>query len=86
MYNNNFISIVIPAYNEENLIGTVISTVPSYIDKIIVIDDGSEDSTSKIVKSFEDHRIILIRHEVNGGVGAAIVTGYRRSIEEHADI
>ena len=87
MYKQKTIAVVVPAYNEEKLIGQVISTMPSYVDKIIVVDDESTDRTSEIVKTFdEDSRIILLRHEVNRGVGASIATGYRRAVEEEADI
>jgi len=86
MYKEKTIAVVVPAYNEEKLIGRVISTMPTYVDKILVVDDGSGDHTSEIVKSFEDSRTILLRHEVNRGVGAAIATGYHRALEEDADI
>ena len=86
MYKEKTIAVVVPAYNEEKFIGRVISTMPTYVDKIIVVDDGSGDRTSEIAKSFEDSRIILLRHEANRGVGAAIATGYRRALEEDADI
>ena len=86
MYREKTIAVVVPAYNEEKFIGRVISTMPTYVDKIIVVDDGSGDRSSEIAKSFEDGRIILLRHETNRGVGAAIATGYRRALEEDADI
>ena len=45
MYKNKIIAVVIPAYNEENLIGRVIETIPRFVDKIIVVDDASIDKT-----------------------------------------
>lgn len=86
MYLNKFVYIVVPAYNEEKLISRVISSIPDYIDKIIVIDDGSTDRTSEVVNSFINKRIILIRHEKNRGVGASIATGYSKALELGADI
>lgn len=86
MYKEKVIAAVVPAYNEGELVGGVISTIPSFVDKIIVVDDGSEDHTSEKVKSFEESRIILLRHGVNRGVGAAIATGYRKAMDEDADI
>jgi len=45
MYKNNLINIVIPAYNEERFIAGVLSAIPDYIDKIIVVDDCSRFRT-----------------------------------------
>jgi len=60
MYRNKVIAVIIPAYNEEELIGKVLKTVPSFIDHIVVVDDGSSDRTGEVVKVHqeEDPRII----------------------------
>ncbi len=78
MYGNKKIGVVVPAYNEETQIEHTIRTMPDYVDRIIVIDDRSEDRTAEIVRRLEkeDSRVLLIRHEENGGVGKAIGTGY----------
>jgi glycosyltransferase involved in cell wall biosynthesis len=83
MHAGKTIAVVIPAHNEERLIGKTLSTVPPFVDKIIVVDDRSEDETARIVeeRSFEDDRVILIRHPKNQGVGGAIVTGYKKAVE-----
>lgn len=86
MYKNKKICVVVPAYNEEKLIAKTLEGIPDYVDKIVVVDDGSEDSTSRIVSMVKDQRILLIRHEINRGVGAAIVSGYKRSLELDMDI
>ena len=80
------VSIIIPAYNEEKFIGKVIDTIPPYVDRIIVLDDGSTDNTYGVAKSHVDDRTLLIKHETNQGVGAAIVTGYNKALEENMDI
>ena len=56
MINNKTIAVVIPAYNEEKQIGLVIETMPDFVDKIVVINDGSKDKTDEIVRSFWDTR------------------------------
>ncbi|HPB32450.1 MAG TPA: glycosyltransferase family 2 protein [Candidatus Sumerlaeota bacterium] len=78
MYKNKKIGVVVPAHNEELLIGRVISTMPDYVDRIIVVDDCSKDRTSDVVKDWarQNQRVILIRHKKNRGVGGAISTGY----------
>ncbi|OGV45663.1 MAG: ribonuclease BN [Lentisphaerae bacterium GWF2_44_16] len=79
MYKNKKIAVVVPCYNEETQIGIVIDTMPEFVDKIIIIDDVSTDKTVEIVKKYlekQKDRIVLICHEKNKGVGAAISTGY----------
>ena len=80
MYKGHTVCVVVPAYNEENLIGRVIETMPGYVDKIVVVDDKSKDRTAEIVREAADKskgRIILIEHEENQGVGGAIASGYK---------
>lgn len=62
--------------------------VPQTIDHIYVIDDGSKDKTAEVVTEVakRDKRIELIQHEKNLGVGAAIVTGYKKSSKDGFDI
>lgn len=78
MYRNKTICVVVPAYNEELLIGRTVTTMPEFVDRICVVDDQSRDRTPQIVSELarEDPRVVLIRLEQNGGVGAAIRTGY----------
>ena len=45
MYQNRTVGVVVPAYNEEGLVGTVIDTIPSFVDRVYVIDDHSTDGT-----------------------------------------
>ena len=89
MFERKRIGVVIPAYNEEKLIGRVIETMPGFVDRMYVVDDLSTDSTRDRALSYGDtcgERLALIRHEVNQGVGAAIVTGYRKAIEDGMDV
>ena len=88
MYKALRISMVIPAYNEERLIVDTISAVPSYVDRIYVVDDSSTDSTAKIVQEFKlkDDRVELLQHKVNRGPGAAIITGYKKSASDGCDV
>ena len=63
MYKEHSIGVVIPTKNEENHIKDTVETLPDFVDKIYVVDDGSTDKTSEIVKTLTDQRIHLIRHE-----------------------
>lgn len=73
-------AVVVPAYNEERLIGRTLQTVPDYVERIVVVDDASRDGTVARVEELQaaaaDERIILLRHERNQGVGGAIASGY----------
>ncbi|MDV3104095.1 glycosyltransferase family 2 protein [Thermococcus waiotapuensis] len=88
MYKRNKIGVVVPAYNEEALIGETLSGIPDYVDRIYVVDDGSKDRTSEIVREFikKDPRITLIQHEKNEGVGKSIIDGYKIALKEGMDI
>jgi len=88
MYKNKEIAVVIPAYNEENLIGRVIETIPKFVDKIIVVDDASFDKTHIIIQEHQNSykKVILITHKVNQGVGGAIASGYKWCRDHDIDI
>jgi len=88
MYLEKKIGVVVPAYNESKLIAHTLTTIPLFVDAIIVVDDKSNDITVDIVKETakEDRRIIMIQHEVNQGVGGAIVTGYKKAVEQEIDV
>ena len=77
--NPNKICAVIPFFNEEKQIGSVISKTLNYVDKIICVNDGSTDrSLSKIP---DDERIIILNHNQNLGKGRALRTGIEKAIE-----
>jgi glycosyltransferase involved in cell wall biosynthesis len=91
MLGDKRIGVVVPAYNEEKLIGRVIETMPDYVDRIYVIDDCSVDKTNERIRAYLNQpsvngKVELITHKVNKGVGASIVTGYKRALEEDIDI
>ena len=88
MFEKKTIAVVVPAYNEEHLIGHVIETMPDFVDYIVVVDDRSSDDTSKVVSDYakKDKRVVLIQHEKNQGVGGAIVTGYKWARDHEVDV
>ncbi|GAA5817977.1 MAG: dolichol-phosphate mannosyltransferase [Methanobrevibacter sp. CfCl-M3] len=75
---NSSVSIVIPAYNEEKDIGSIVSIVKkiSYVDEVIVVDDGSYDKT---VAKANEAGASVISHTSNQGKGSAIETGLKHS-------
>ncbi|UGV40611.1 glycosyltransferase family 2 protein [Methanococcoides orientis] len=80
------IGVVVPAYNEEKLIKATVDGIPQYVDRIYVIDDASIDNTAKVIETLNDPRLFVITHEINKGVGAAIVNGYKQSLKEEMDV
>ena len=85
MFDDKKVAVVVPAFNEEGLVGSTVSTIPAFVDKIYVVDDGSTDATVERAQG-ADERVEVIRHEKNEGVGAAIVTGYRRAAADEYDV
>ena len=131
MLSGKTVAVVVPAYNEESQIGMVIETMPSFVDRIVIVNDKSSDKTGEVVMQYiskddsptaaivrhdfgivsehrkgydratqivgerlaaeekyytpsrcvnraeDTDRIILIEHLKNGGVGAAIASGYK---------
>jgi glycosyltransferase involved in cell wall biosynthesis len=86
MLEGKSVGIVVPAYDEEALIGETLGGIPSFVDRILVVDDGSRDGTAERARAFGDARVEVVAHDRNRGVGAAIVTGYRRALEHELDV
>jgi glycosyltransferase involved in cell wall biosynthesis len=83
------IAVVVPAYNEERLIGRTLATMPDYVDRIVVVDDCSQDDTAVCVReqmACQPGRILLLQHETNQGVGGSIATGYIWCRDHDVDI
>jgi len=80
------IAVVVPAFNEEQLIARTLASIPSYVHEVIVVDDASTDGTLDIVNRVDDARVLITRHAENAGVGAAIATGYRTAFARGADV
>jgi glycosyltransferase involved in cell wall biosynthesis len=79
------IAILIPAYNEGNYIKQVIEKCSVYGMDIIIVDDGSTDSTAAIVRSLMPaigNRLKLIIHPSNRGKGQALITGFSHIMEK----
>jgi glycosyltransferase involved in cell wall biosynthesis len=80
------VAVVVPAHDEERLVVETLRGIPELVDRIYVVDDASTDATADRAGAVGDSRVEVIRHEQNLGVGAAIVTGYKRALEEGIDV
>jgi glycosyltransferase involved in cell wall biosynthesis len=81
MLDGQSVAVVVPAYNEERLVGSTVAAIPDFVDRIIVVDDASTDRTAEQARE-GDPRVEVITHERNQGVGAAIVSGYKSAAAE----
>jgi glycosyltransferase involved in cell wall biosynthesis len=81
-------AVVIPAYNEEKLLPDTLAGIPSFVDRIFVVDDASKDSTVERARACaaKDPRIKVITQERNRGAGAAVIAGYHAALEEKFDV
>lgn len=86
MYKDYKIGIVVPAYNEAMLIEETLKDMPYDADRIYVVNDGSTDATHQIIKGLCSQRLCIISNDQNRGVGAAIITGYQKALEDNIDI
>jgi len=82
------IAVIIPAYKAEQHIRNVIKNVPTFVNKIFVVDDCSPDSTSNIVEEIclENEKVQLIKLDKNQGVGGATLVGLKEAADQKYDI
>jgi len=80
------VAVVVPALDEEFLVGETIRGIPGFVDLIVVVDDHSGDATVARARETGDPRLEVIEHARNRGVGGAIASGYARCRELGIDV
>ncbi|MEY4961591.1 MAG: hypothetical protein RLZZ249_288 [Actinomycetota bacterium] len=81
------IHVVIPAYKVERHILDLLKRVGPEVEKIWVVDDACPNGSGALVaKKSKDKRVSVIHHEINKGVGGAVVTGYKAAFAAGADV
>lgn len=73
--------VIVPTYNNDGTLKTVINQLLEYTDDLLVINDGSTDSTPATLESYGD-RITTITHEQNQGKGKALRNGFAAALEK----
>lgn len=76
MADSSKVLVIIPAYNEERFIGSVVLKVRQHAESVIVVDDGSTDGTAEIAQAAG---AVVVKHPTNKGKGAALNTGFQRA-------
>lgn len=81
------VCVVIPCFKVTGHIISVLDAIGEGVERIFVVDDCCPDNSGDYVtKNSRDPRVVVLRHDVNKGVGGAVVTGYRAALSEGFDI
>ena len=76
------IGVIIPALNAAKTLGPIVAEAKEYVEKVVVVDDGSSDGTGDVARQ---NGAIVIRHDVNRGKGGALKSGFLWAIEQQLD-
>lgn len=81
------VAVVIPSYRVTKHILSVLAAIGPEVSRIFVVDDCCPDHSGDFVReNCSDPRVVVLRNEINQGVGGAVMAGYRAAIEDKADI
>ena len=98
MYRHHTVAVVLPAYNEAGHVGDVMASLPSFVDRMYVVDDASTDGTWDEIREQaaalndesagegDRNRVVPLRHDINRGAGGALKTGYRRALADGLEL
>ncbi len=81
LFKREKVCVVIPTYNNDKTVVDVIRQVMAYCDDILVVDDGSTDTTSKVLQSLPSS-VTIVTHTTNRGKGKALTTGFKNAMEQ----
>jgi len=82
MFRDTRVHVVIPAYNVAAHLVGVLRGIPSFVDAVTVVDDGSTDGTAAAAKSVDDARVTVLRSPTNEGVGGAMARGFQHALAQ----
>jgi len=92
MIDDNKIGVVIPSYNVASHIVSVVSSMPSYVDRIYIVDDCCPQNSGKVVKECKTlprnikSSIYIIKNKENLGVGGAVKNGFEQALKDKMNI
>jgi len=82
MFRDTRVHVVIPAYNVAAHLVGVLRGIPSFVDAVTVVDDGSTDGTAEAAKSVGDPRVTVLQSPANEGVGGAMARGFQCALAQ----
>jgi len=87
-YETYKVAVVIPCYKVSLSLKSVLDSIGTEVTSIYCVDDNCPEESWKVAESIanKDSRIRIIRRERNGGVGAAVISGYKAALEDDAEI
>ena len=87
-FKDKSVAVLIPAYNEATQIESVVKSLPSYVDHVVIVNDASTDNTADVVHAIGelDQRIVAIDLEKNRGVGGAMAVAYEWARDHGIDV
>ncbi|CCN70294.1 glycosyltransferase [Vibrio nigripulchritudo] len=87
MLNEKKVAVVVPSYRVVKHILNVIDKIPNIVDKVYIVDDCCDQGSGNHVReNCSDPRVKILWHDVNQGVGGALVTGYKEAIRDEMDV
>lgn len=83
----SLVAVVVPCYRVKSHILGVLSRIGPEVGRVFVVDDACPDDSGQLVQQqCKDPRVVVLRHDVNQGVGAAVMTGYAAALRDGADV
>jgi len=80
------IAVVVPAYKVRLHLENVVRELPEFIDNVIVVDDACPEKSYKALENVDIKSLVVVRHDINMGVGGALISGYKKVLELGCDI
>lgn len=80
------IAVVIPCFRVQDRLQAAVADLPAFVDAIVLVNDACPFGSAEAIARISDPRVVTLRHEVNQGVGGAMVTGYQHCLERGYDI
>jgi glycosyltransferase involved in cell wall biosynthesis len=78
-FKNKRVAVLVPTYNNAQTLRRVLTNVLEYTDQVIVVNDGSTDTTTQILQDFQ--QLIIVSYAVNQGKGYALRNGFQKAVE-----
>jgi len=86
MLRGNSIGVVVPAFRVAAQVGEVVRRMPTFVDRVFVVDDACPEGSGDSAAAVEDPRVEILRHDENQGVGGAMATGFEAALEAGLDV